>query len=146
MAGYGSRPGAVGIGHKEARKNGKTNLNHYLKMKDAKGYREMLVKGAVRLASHGFYSTAASMLMLFIQQADAHDFRPADAGPLPDLLRGAHGGAQGQGARLGLKPLGHGGADGDGARREERTSMDNERMDKVVEQWEQHSLAGPSHE
>jgi hypothetical protein len=47
-AGYGSDPGQWSSA-KESRKNGKPNMNHFIKTKDSKGYREMLVKGA----SHG---------------------------------------------------------------------------------------------
>ena len=66
-AGYGSDP-AQWLSSKEHRKNGKPNVHNFMKTKDAKGYRDMLVKGGTRLAQSGLYPMAASSLMLFIQK------------------------------------------------------------------------------
>ena len=65
LEGYGSDPGQWQSA-KEWRKNGKPNLNMYLKNRDAAGYRSMLEKGATRMASHGSYSTGAAQVMLFV--------------------------------------------------------------------------------
>ena len=81
QAGYGSDP-SQWASAKEARKNGKPNLNYFLKAKDSKGYREMLVKGASRLAAHGGYGVAASNLMLFIQKLTHMTFDQQ----MPDLF------------------------------------------------------------
>ena len=81
QAGYGSDP-SQWASAKESRKNGKPNMNHFLKTKDVKGYREMLVKGASRLAAHGGYGAAASNLMLFIQKLTHMTFDQQ----MPDLF------------------------------------------------------------
>jgi hypothetical protein len=57
-------------------------MNHFIKTKDSKGYREMLVKGASRLAAHGAYGSAASNLMLFIQKLTHMTFDQQ----MPDLF------------------------------------------------------------
>ena len=81
LAGCGSDP-AQSPSAKEHRKNGKPNVHHFLKTKDAKGYREMLIKGATRLGQSGLYPVAASSLMLFIQKLSHMTFDQN----MPDLF------------------------------------------------------------
>ena len=73
LEGYGSDP-AQWASAKESRKSGKKNIQIFLKEKDAKGYRDMLTKGATRLASNGAYTTASAMLMLFVQKLSKMTF------------------------------------------------------------------------
>ena len=80
-AGYGSDP-AQSVSAKEHRKNGKPNVHNFMKTKDAKGYRDMLVKGGTRLAQSGLYPMAASSLMLFIQKLSHMTFEQN----MPDLF------------------------------------------------------------
>ena len=139
-AGYGSDP-SQWASTKEARKNGKTNMNHFIKSKDAKGYREMLVKGATRLAAHGAYSTAASHLMLFIQKLTHMTFDQQ----MPDLFLKyceehveVH---KGKGLASASNPLDVEVLTETVLAEKNRTSMNDERMDKVVEMYEQQQIA-----
>ncbi len=67
LEGYGSSPDQWSSA-KEARKMGRSSMTTYLKAKDAEGYRNMLLKGAHRMASNPVYGTAAAQLMLFISK------------------------------------------------------------------------------
>lgn len=81
MEGYGSDPGQWQSA-KELRKSGKPNMNHFLKNRDAAGYRAMVTKGATRMAATGLYATGAAMLMLFVQKLSKMTF---DQG-MPELF------------------------------------------------------------
>ena len=71
--GYGSSPDQWSSA-KEARKMGRSSMTTYLKAKDAEGYRNMLLKGAHRMASNPVYGTAAAQLMLFISKLSKMTF------------------------------------------------------------------------
>ena len=71
--GYGSDPGQWQSA-KESRKNGKPNLNTFLKSRDAVGYRAMVSRGATRMAANGDYSTGAAQLMLFVNKLSKMTF------------------------------------------------------------------------
>ena len=71
--GYGSDPGQWQSA-KESRKNGKPNLNSFLKSRDAVGYRAMVSRGATRMAANGDYSTGAAQLMLFVNKLSKMTF------------------------------------------------------------------------
>ena len=79
--GYGSDP-AQSPASKEHRKNGKPNVHHFVKNKDAVGYRDMILKGATRLGTSGEHPVASSSLMLFVQKLSHMTFDQQ----MPDLF------------------------------------------------------------
>ena len=79
--GYGSDP-AQSPASKEHRKNGKPNVHHFVKNKDAVGYRDMILKGATRLGTSGEHPVASSSMMLFIQKLSHMTFDQQ----MPDLF------------------------------------------------------------
>ena len=79
--GTGQNPGQWDSA-KELRKQGKPNINHFLKTRDAEGYRTMVSKGATRMAAHGDYSTGAAKVMLFVGKLSKMTF---DQG-MPELF------------------------------------------------------------
>ena len=87
------------------RKNGKPNMNTFVKSRDAAGYRSMISKGATRMAAHGSYSTGAAKVMLFVSKLSKMTFEQGMPGLFLDYCEEHCEMHKGQGLASGLNPL-----------------------------------------
>ena len=104
LEGYGSDLGQWQSA-KEMRKNGKPNMNTFVKSRDAAGYRSMISKGATRMAAHGSYSTGAAKVMLFVSKLSKMTFEQGMPGLFLDYCEEHCEMHKGQGLASGLNPL-----------------------------------------
>ena len=138
--GYGSSPDQWSSA-KEARKMGRSSMTTYLKAKDAEGYRNMLLKGAHRMASNPVYGTAAAQLMLFISKLSKMTF---DQG-MPHLFLTyceehveTH---KGQGLASASNPLDAGVLTETVLAEKNKARDTDSKMEKVLEQMEQQNMS-----
>ena len=140
LEGYGSSPDQWSSA-KEARKMGRSSMTTYLKAKDAEGYRNMLLKGAHRMASNPVYGTAAAQLMLFISKLSKMTF---DQG-MPHLFLTyceehveTH---KGQGLASASNPLDAGVLTETVLAEKNKARDTDSKMEKVLEQMEQQNMS-----
>ena len=135
--GYGSDPGQWSSA-KESRKAGRACMNTFLKSRDAEGYRAMITKGANRLASSGpELSPAASHLMLFITKLGKMTFEQGMGNLFLDYCEEHIEVHKGKGLASARNPLDTNVLTETVLAEKNKSSNDDTKMAKVVEQMEQ---------
>ena len=139
LEGYGSDPGQWQSA-KEWRKNGKPSVNSFLKNRDAAGYRNMLTRGATRMAANGAYSTGAAQLMLFIGKLSKMTFDQGMPGLFLDYCEEHMETHKGYGLASAENPLDPDVLTETVLAEKSKNQACDERVDKVISQIEE--LAG----
>ena len=133
--GYGSDPGQWQSA-KEGRKNGKPNLNTFLKTRDAAGYRAMVSRGATRMAANGAYSTGAAQLMLFVNKLSKITFDQGMPGLFLDYVEEHIELHKGQGLASASNPLDNNVLTETVLAEKNKVLANDARLERVMEQME----------